>query len=67
MLFTAVLYRFNLSYILLCVLYEIVGLIIAFGGFNLQIELYISAIAFLIICLIDTALEKSKLRSGLSE
>lgn len=67
MLFTAVLYRFNLSYILLCVLYAIVGLIIAFGGFNLQIELYISAIAFLIICLIDTALEKSKLRSGLSE
>lgn len=67
MLFTAVLYRFNLSYIILCILYAIAGLIIAFGGFNLQIELYISAVVFLVICLIDSTLERTKLRSGLSE
>lgn len=67
MLFTAVLYRFNLSYIILSILYAIVGLIIAFGGFNLQIELYISAITFLILCFIDAVLEKTKLRSSLSE
>ncbi len=67
MLFTAILYRFNLSYILLCVLYAIVGILIAFGGFNLQIELYISAIAFLVLCILDSALDKTKLRSSLAE
>lgn len=67
MLFTAILYRFNLSYIILFILYAIVGLVIAFGGFNLQIELYISGVGFLILCLIDTALEKTKLRSTLSD
>lgn len=67
MLFTAILYRFNVSYIILCVLYAIAGLVIAFGGFSLQLELYISAIAFLVLCLIDSSLEKTKLRSTLSE
>lgn len=67
MLFTAILYRFNLSYIGLCVLYAIVGLLIALGGFSLQLELYISAVAFLVLCLIDSALEKTKLRASLSE
>lgn len=67
MFFTAVLYRFNISYILLGVLYAIAGLIIAFGGFNLQIELYISAVAFLALCILDSALDKTKLRSSLTE
>jgi len=67
MLFTSILYRLNFSYIILCVLYAIVGLVIAFGGFSLQLELYISAVAFLVLCLIDSALEKTKLRSTLSE
>lgn len=67
MLFTAILYKFNLSYIILCVLYATVGLVIAFGGFSLQLELYISAVAFLLLCLIDSSLEKTKLRSKISE
>lgn len=67
MLFTAFLYRFNISYLILFALYVMVGLIIAFGGFSLQVELYISATAFLVLCLTDSALEKTKLRSTLSE
>jgi len=63
MLFIALLYRFNISYLILFVLYAIVGLIIAFGGFVLQTELYISAAGFGLICLLDALLENTKLRS----
>lgn len=63
MLFIALLYKFNISYLILFVLYAIVGLIIAFGGFVLQTELYISAVGFGIICLLDALLENTKLRS----
>ena len=63
MLFIALLYKFNISYLILFVLYTIVGLVIAFGGFVLQTELYISAIGFGVICLLDALFENTKLRS----
>jgi len=67
MLITSIIYKFNLSYILLCILYAGVGVGIAFGGLDLQVEIYVAAAAFFVLCMLDAFLEKTKLRTGLTE
>ncbi len=67
MLITSAAYRFNISYLILVALYSILGLILAFGGFNITTELIISAIAFFFFIMIDAALEWSVWRRHLAD
>ncbi len=67
MLVTAAIYRFNISYLILVALYSIMGLILAFGGFNIVTELIVSAIAFFLFVMIDAALEWSVWRRHLAD
>ncbi len=67
MFITSAIYRFNLSYLILCALYSVIGLILAFGGFTIPTELIISAIVFFLFNIVDAALEWSVWRRQLAD
>lgn len=67
MFITSAIYRFNLSYLILCALYAVIGLILAFGGFTIPTELIISAIVFFLFNIVDAALEWSVWRRQLAD
>jgi len=67
MLLTAIIYRLNISYIILFILYGVAGVLVAFSGFGLQVELYLSAVGFFGLCLLDALLEKSAFRTHLAD
>jgi len=65
MVIIAVIYKFNLSYLLLAGLYSLLALVVyMMSGTNTL--LIISGLGFGIICSIDALLENTKLRKGLA-
>lgn len=67
MLITAGIYRFNISYLILFVLYAIVGLILAYSGLKIGPELIISAIAFFVFLIVDAGMEWSVWRRHIAD
>lgn len=67
MLITAAIYRFNVSYLILFLLYLIIGLLLAFGGLKISAEIIISAIAFFVFIIVDVGLEWSIWRQRIAD
>lgn len=67
MLITAAIYRFNVSYLILFLLYLIVGMVLAFSNLKITAEITISAIAFFVFLIVDIGLEWSIWRQRIAD
>ena len=67
MLITSAIYRFNISYLILFALYAVVGLILAYSGLKINIEIIISGFVFFILFLVDIGMEWSIWRRHIAD
>jgi hypothetical protein len=67
MFITSAIYRFNISYLVLMVLYILIGLLLAYGGLKMPVETIISGIAFFVLFLVDIGMEWSLWRRHIAD
>lgn len=67
MFITSLIYKFNVSYLILTGLYGIIGLYLAYSTMVIPQKINVSAVAFLVLFIVDAALEYSSWRKNLAD